>query len=81
MRLKAYFHNTTETNVNNSQPTLEEVLSRIPQNSQNDQRSDFNRTHKFKDKSSFDHKKNDTFLEAFFVLVKEEIENHTIRIP
>ncbi len=48
MRLKAYFHNPTETNVNNSQPTLEEVLSRIPQNSQNDQCSDDDRTYKFK---------------------------------
>ncbi len=30
---------------------------------------------------SFDPKINYPFLEAFFVLVKEEIDNHTIRIP
>ncbi len=55
MRLKAYFHNPTENNGNISQSTLEEVLSSIPQNSQNKQCSDDDRTHnKFKDKSSFD---------------------------
>ncbi len=82
MKLKAYFHNPIGTNVNNSQPTLEEVLSRISQNSKNDQCSVDDRTHnKFKDKSSFDPKINDPFLEAFFVLVKEEVDNHTIRIP
>ncbi len=44
MRLKAYLHNPTGTNVNNSQPTLEEVLSRISQNSQNYQCSVDDRT-------------------------------------
>ncbi len=31
--------------------------------------------------NSFDPNINDPFLDAFFVFVKEEIENHTIRIP
>ncbi len=80
MKLKSYLHNPLDKG--NTQLILEDTISCIPQNdlcSDEDERIH----NKFKNKSSFDPKINDPFLEAFFVLVKQvkqEIENHTIRI-
>ena len=79
MRLKVHFQDSIDVPGNNSQPTIEESFNPpSPSNSS----SEDDRTHnKFIAKSSFDPIITDPFLEAFFVLVKEDLDNYHPRIP
>ncbi len=78
MRLRAYFLENNNEDKTNSQPTLDEFLS---QNNQTGDPEDELTHNKFKPKSTFDPKITDPHLDAFFVLVKDEIANHTPRNP
>ncbi len=80
MRLKAYFYEPPNKENANKQPTIDNMFmskTQIQAECSKDER-----THnKFKLKSTFDPKINDPFLEAFFVLVKEEIDNYHSKSP
>ncbi len=74
MTLKAYFHESNNEDKTNFQPTLDKFLS---QTNQTGDPEDELTNNKFKPKSAFDPKITYPHLEAFFVLVKYEIEKHT----
>lgn len=81
MRLKAYFHNPNNKADETTQTTIENYFnSATLSNNVNVLNKEDEHTHnKFKPKSSFDPKIHDPFLEAFFVLVKDEIDKHIPR--
>ncbi len=75
MRLKTYFYEPPNKENANKQPTIDNMF--MPQTQTSEECSEDERTHnKFKSKSTFDTKINDPFLEVFFFLVKEEIDNY-----
>ncbi len=75
MRLKAYFYDPPHKVNANQQLTMHDMFISKTQTQQTC--SEDERTHnKFKTKSTFDPKINDPFLEAFFVLVKKQIDKH-----
>ncbi len=80
MRLRAHYYDPTNKIETSSQPTIDTLYSSTL--NQTNISSEDDRTHnKFKPKSIFDPKINDPFLEAFFVQVNEEIDNHLPRTP
>ncbi len=76
IKLRAHYYDPTNKLETSSQPTIDTFYSTIP--NQTNISSEDDRTH---NRSIFDRKINDPFLEAFFVLVKKEIDKNHPRTP